>query len=94
MNEHCVISSIAFIFLVCNPRLQEGRPLLGWEDIWTRLDGCLASRKMASLKRVTITFDPQPSDWDILKAEIEEKFLGLKKLGREVILDAVASRRF
>lgn len=49
---------------------------------------------MASLKRVTITFDPQPSDWDILKAEIEEKFLGLKKLGREVILDAVASRRF
>ncbi|KAK0222609.1 hypothetical protein EDD85DRAFT_260945 [Armillaria nabsnona] len=90
VNEHCVISSIAFKISLYNPRLLERRPVLSWGDIWTRLDGCLTSSKMASLKRVTITFKPQPSYWDILKAEIEEKFPGLKKLGRELILDAVA----
>ncbi|SJL18354.1 uncharacterized protein ARMOST_21941 [Armillaria ostoyae] len=92
VNEDCAISSIAFKILVYNPNLQEGHPALGWEDIWTRLGGCLTSSKMASLKRVAITFDPQPADWDILKAEMEEKFLGLKKLGCEVIL--VARRHY
>ncbi|KAK0432517.1 hypothetical protein EV421DRAFT_2023960 [Armillaria borealis] len=95
VNENCAIRLIDFKIIVDGRlRHEEEHPALDWEDLWTRLDElCLTSSKMASLERVAITFDPQPAYWDILKAEMEINFLGLKKLGREVILDAVARRR-
>ncbi|SJL18352.1 uncharacterized protein ARMOST_21939 [Armillaria ostoyae] len=88
VNEHCAIRSIAFTIIVYDPKRQEGHPASDWEDLWTRLDGCLTSSKMASLERVTITFNSRPAEWDTLKAQMEGNFLGLKRLGREVILDA------
>ncbi|KAK0501130.1 hypothetical protein EDD18DRAFT_1348621 [Armillaria luteobubalina] len=72
-------------------RSEEEHPALDWEDLWTRLDECLTSSKMASLERVVITFDPEPVYWNILKAEMGVNFLGLKKLGRENQIDSISS---
>ncbi|SJK98748.1 uncharacterized protein ARMOST_02017 [Armillaria ostoyae] len=87
VNEHCAIRSIAFTIVVYDPKRQEGHHASDWEDLWTRMDGCLTSSKMASLECLTITFNPQPAGWDTLKARMEGNFQGLKRLGREVILD-------
>ncbi|KAK0234184.1 hypothetical protein IW262DRAFT_138111 [Armillaria fumosa] len=94
VDENCTIRLIDFKIIVeTRRRRAEEHPALDWEDLWTRLDECLTSSRMASLERVAITFDPEPAYWNILKAEMGVSFLGLKKLGREVILDAVARRR-
>ncbi|PBK59307.1 hypothetical protein ARMSODRAFT_802369 [Armillaria solidipes] len=89
VSEHCAIRSIAFIIMSCDPNCPSGHPALDWEDLWTKLDGCLSSRKMALLEHVAITFKPQPVRWDTFKTRMEGKFLGLRQLGCEVALDAV-----
>ncbi|KAK0465936.1 uncharacterized protein EV420DRAFT_1508870 [Desarmillaria tabescens] len=86
VDEHCTIRSVSFaIMSVHQP---EGHPALDWEDLWMRLDECLASYKMALLKRVAVTFEPRPSEWDTLKDRMEGNFPRLKRLGREVVFDA------
>ncbi len=85
MNKCSAILSVTFTIVSFTP---EGHPASDWEDLWTRLYGCLAAYTMASL---VITFEPQPAEWDTLTTEMEANFLGLKKLGREVILDAATS---
>ncbi|KAK0432528.1 hypothetical protein EV421DRAFT_2000713 [Armillaria borealis] len=89
VNEHCVIRSITFKVITMGG-LQEEHPASSLDDVWTRLDGCLASYKMASLERVAITFVPRPAEWDTFKAHMEGNFLSLRQLGREVVLDAVS----
>ncbi|KAK0432511.1 hypothetical protein EV421DRAFT_2000685 [Armillaria borealis] len=89
VDEHCAIRSITFKVMLHLPVFQEEHPALEWEDLWRRLDGCLASYKMASLERVAITFEPRVLTWDTLKARMEQNFLGLKRLGCELVLDAV-----
>ncbi|SJL18351.1 uncharacterized protein ARMOST_21938 [Armillaria ostoyae] len=89
VDEHCAIRSITFKVMLDLPVFQEEHPALEWEDLWMRLDGCLASYKIASLERVAITFEPRVLTWDTLKARMEQNFLGLKRLGCELVLDAV-----
>lgn len=90
VNEHCAIRSFMFSLIVsCN--FGEMHPALAWEDLWTRLDGCLTSSKIALLERVAIAFQPRPAEWDVLKTRMEGNFVGLKQLGCEVSLNAVKS---
>ncbi|PBK60841.1 hypothetical protein ARMSODRAFT_679000 [Armillaria solidipes] len=89
VNEHCVIRSITFKVVTMGDLQEHPASSLDWDDMWTRLDGCLASYKMASLERVAITFVPRPAEWDTFKAHMEGNFLSLRQLGREVVLDAV-----
>ncbi|KAK0222608.1 hypothetical protein EDD85DRAFT_260946 [Armillaria nabsnona] len=89
VDEHCAVRSVTFKVMLDLPVFQEEHPALEWEDLWMRLDGCLASYKMASLERVAITFEPRVLTWDTLKARMEQNFLGLKRLGCELVLDTV-----
>ncbi|KAK0222605.1 hypothetical protein EDD85DRAFT_861760 [Armillaria nabsnona] len=82
------ILSVTFTITSFPP--EEAHPALDWEDLWMKLDDCLTSYKMASLERVAIIFEPLPAEWDMLKARMEANFLGLKKLGREIIIDATS----
>ncbi|PBK59297.1 hypothetical protein ARMSODRAFT_802167 [Armillaria solidipes] len=89
VTERCAIRSIIFTIVSQWPEM-ERHPVLDWEDLWTRLDECLASYKMASLERVAITFQPRPAEWETYKIRMEGKFPLLKQLGREVLLNAMA----
>ncbi|KAK0465879.1 uncharacterized protein EV420DRAFT_798931 [Desarmillaria tabescens] len=86
VNKRSALRSILFEIQPPQPELEH--PALVWEDLWTRLDDYLASYKMDSLERVAITFRPRPAEWEIYKTHMEGKFPLLKKLGREVVLNA------
>ncbi|KAK0432502.1 hypothetical protein EV421DRAFT_2000681 [Armillaria borealis] len=90
VNKDCAIRCITFkVTLDLNqPPSQGEHPALKWEDLWKRLDDCLASYKMALLKRFSITFEPRPPEWDLMRAQMENNFPGLKRLGRELVLEA------
>ncbi|PBK93556.1 hypothetical protein ARMGADRAFT_1079863 [Armillaria gallica] len=90
VNKHCAIRCITFkVTLDLNQPPSRGEhPALKWEDLWKRLDDCLTSYNMALLKRVTITFEPRPPEWDLMKIQMESNFPELKRLGRELILEA------
>ncbi|SJL18363.1 uncharacterized protein ARMOST_21951 [Armillaria ostoyae] len=90
VNKDCAIRCITFKVTLdlSQPPSQGEHPALKWEDLWKRLDDCLASYKMALLKRVSITFEPRPPEWDLMKARMESNFPGLKRLGRELVLEA------
>ncbi|KAK0479650.1 hypothetical protein IW261DRAFT_1478502 [Armillaria novae-zelandiae] len=94
VNEHCTIRLLSFTVIALQQEVKEGHPSLDWEDLWRRLDGCLTSNKMASLERVAITFEPRPAEWDTFKTRMEGIFLGLKRLGRELSLNAVGQPMF
>ncbi|SJL18364.1 uncharacterized protein ARMOST_21952 [Armillaria ostoyae] len=83
VDEHCAIRSITFTVSHCSLREP---PALDWENLWMRLDNCLASYKMASLKRVAFIFLALGSN--ALKARIEpepKNFPELRRLGRKVV---------
>ncbi|PBK93520.1 hypothetical protein ARMGADRAFT_126878 [Armillaria gallica] len=88
-SEGSAIRSIVFTIVSQRPEL-ERHAALDWEDLWARLDDCLASYKMSSLERVAITFQPRPVEWETYKIRMEGKFPLLKQLGREVLLNATA----
>ncbi|SJL07068.1 uncharacterized protein ARMOST_10411 [Armillaria ostoyae] len=87
VKERSAIHSITFNIMSPTPE-REMHVTLDWDDLWTRLDECLASYKMASLEHFALTFLPQPAKWDTYKTHIEGKFPLLKQLGREVVLNA------
>ncbi|PBK60843.1 hypothetical protein ARMSODRAFT_679007 [Armillaria solidipes] len=78
VKECCAIRSIVFKIVATGPPYLERHPAFNWDNLWMRLDECLASYKMASLESLSITFHPPP----------EGKFPLLKQLDREVILNA------
>ncbi|PBK93482.1 hypothetical protein ARMGADRAFT_1030109 [Armillaria gallica] len=78
VKEPCAIRSIIFKIVATGPPYLERHPAFNWDNLWTRLDECLASYKMASLKNLSITFHLPP----------EGKFPLLKQLGREVVMNA------
>ncbi|KAK0222590.1 hypothetical protein EDD85DRAFT_260518 [Armillaria nabsnona] len=78
VKECCAIRSIIFKVIATGPPYLERHPAFNWDNLWTRLDECLASYKMALLENLSVTFHPLP----------EGKFPLLKQLGREVILNA------
>ncbi len=78
VKERCAIRSLAFKIVATGPPYLERHPAFNWDTLWTRLDECLASYKMASLESLSITFHPPP----------EGRFPLLKQLGHEVILNA------
>ncbi len=88
VTERCAIRSVIFTIVLQRPET-ERHPVLDWEDLWTRLDECLASYKMASLESVAITFQPRPAEWDAYRIRMEGSFPLLKQLGREVVLNAM-----
>lgn len=87
VKEHSTIRSITFE--IVSPISETGMQVpLDWDDLWTRLDECLASYKLVSLQHVVLKFRPRPRPgWDVYKARIEGKFSLLKQLGREVVLE-------
>ncbi|KAK0432527.1 hypothetical protein EV421DRAFT_1742268 [Armillaria borealis] len=89
VTERCAIRSTIFTIVSQWPEM-ERHPVLDWEDLWTRLDECLASYKMASLERVAITFQPRPAEWETYKIRMEGKFPLLTQLGRKLLLNATA----
>lgn len=94
VNEQCAIRSFSFTVIAFQQEVKEGHPSLDWEDLWRRLDNCLTSSKMVLLERVAITFEPRPAEWDTFKTRMEGSFLGLKRLGCELSLDAVGQPLF
>ncbi|SJL07062.1 uncharacterized protein ARMOST_10405 [Armillaria ostoyae] len=64
VKECSAIRSIAFEIVSPTSEL-DMHVTLDWDDLWTRLDECLASYKMASLERFALTFWPRPAEWDI-----------------------------
>ncbi|KAK0185144.1 hypothetical protein F5146DRAFT_1166518 [Armillaria mellea] len=88
VDKHCSIRYITFEVTLNLDQSQGKHPALKWKDLWKRLDECLASYKMALLKRVAITFEPRPPEWDSMKARMEGNFPGLKRLGHELVLGA------
>ncbi len=87
VKERSVLRSIIFDIESPIPEL-ETHVTLDWDDLWMRLDECLASYKMASLERFALTFRPRPAEWETYKTCMEGKFPLLKQLGREVVLNA------
>ncbi|SJL18344.1 uncharacterized protein ARMOST_21931 [Armillaria ostoyae] len=89
VSEGSAIRSIVFTIVSQRPEL-ERHAALDWEDLWTRLDDCLASYKMSSLERAAITFQPRPAEWETYKIRMEGKPPLLKQLGRKLLLNATA----
>ncbi|KAK0501131.1 hypothetical protein EDD18DRAFT_1147334 [Armillaria luteobubalina] len=93
-DKRNIIRSLTFTNFtsISFPRKEE-RSTLDQEDLWMRLNDCLTSYKMGSLERLAITFDQRPAKWNMLKAQVEANFQGLKKSGCEVILDVVTREK-
>ncbi|PBK93474.1 hypothetical protein ARMGADRAFT_1012362 [Armillaria gallica] len=89
VNHHNSIQTITFVIFESNAERERRSPLTSIKSMdayWSQLDECLASPRLASLRRVAIIFEGPPlSEWEEAKMLIEGEFTQLKQIGRELV---------
>ncbi|KAK0431240.1 hypothetical protein EV421DRAFT_1854580 [Armillaria borealis] len=90
VDHHNSIHTITFVIFESNAERERRSPLASIKSMdayWSQLDECLASPRLASLRRVAIIFEGPPlPGWEEAKMLVEGEFTRLKQLGRELAL--------
>ncbi len=89
VNHHNSIQTITFVIFESNAERERRSPLTSIKSMdayWSQLDECLASPRLASLRRVAIILkDRLCRSGEEAKMLVEGEFTQLKQIGRELV---------